>query len=90
MGDWGWRVPGNARSEWKCGAESEEGGWVGGEASAIGVSSFWVTEDFVYEFREGIDASDADYESHFLHTFLGMLLHICKITHVRRRIGERY
>ena len=34
--------------------------------------------------------TDADNESHILHTFLGMLIHICKITHGRQEIGERY
>jgi hypothetical protein len=45
--------------------------------------------EYIDEIREGTGASDADCESHFLHAFLKMLLHMWKMRQVRRAIWEK-
>ena len=44
--------------------------------------------EYIDEIREGTGASEADYESYILHTFLGMLIHICKMTHVIQTLSH--
>jgi Uri superfamily endonuclease len=45
--------------------------------------------EYIDEILEGIGASDADCESHFLHAFLEMLLHMHKMRQVRQAIREK-
>jgi hypothetical protein len=44
--------------------------------------------EFIEKIREGNGASGAENGSWFLHTFLKMLLHICKVREVRREIRK--